>query len=337
MITTLHLSIGSSEVRAEARRFRRTVWCGLASYEAPGELPDLLARLAAEPALRGVRRVRARAEVPIVQLRNLEGLPPVTGRALRALVAAQATRFFRKNGSPLAVDAVWRERGRAALRARLRRTPRAAIAAAIEEPWLDAIATGVRGAGWRLDSVEAPDDDRRLRLRLPADRRLARERDFGALRRLAGVAFALWLAVGAYAVARVERAHARIDAELVRLAKPVAAAALARRQVAEAGAMIEAMDQERRRQGAMTRRIAGVVVALPDSAFYTSLSIDEADEGLVTGLALHAAEVLAALERTDAVSAPRFEGTPVRETVGGRELERFTIRFGRTEVPDDRP
>ena len=71
---------------------------------------------------------------PPVQLRTLSDLPPVKPRALAALVAHQADRFFRKNGRPLATDAVWVVNGaapvaRAAAHAWLRATMRRTTAA----------------------------------------------------------------------------------------------------------------------------------------------------------------------------------------------------------------
>src|SRR2546422_2086538 len=45
------------------------------------------------------------------QMRTLTDLPPVKPRALRALVAHQASRFFRCNGHALVTDATWIENG----------------------------------------------------------------------------------------------------------------------------------------------------------------------------------------------------------------------------------
>ena len=46
-------------------------------------------------------------EPPLVQVRTLADLPPVRPADLATLVAAQASRYFRKNGGALVTDAVW--------------------------------------------------------------------------------------------------------------------------------------------------------------------------------------------------------------------------------------
>jgi hypothetical protein len=48
----------------------------------------------------------------------------------------------------------------------------------------------------------------------------------------------------------------------------------------------------------------------------------------VAGAGRRAADVLAAVERSRAVSNPRIEGAIVREAMAGRDWERFTIVFG---------
>lgn len=78
----------------------------------------------------------------------------------------------------------------------------------------------------------------------------------------------------------------------------------------------------------LTRRLADLAGALPDSAFLTSLTISAGGDGAVTGYARRAAEVVASLERAGGIRAPRLEGRLAREVLGGREWDRFTIAFG---------
>src|SRR2546422_2041413 len=94
------------------------------------------------------------------QMRTLTDLPPVKPRALRALVAHQASRFFRCNGHALVTDATWIENG----------TARAARAAAVEEPVAEAIAAGARAAGLVLETVAPAGEDAPLTL-LPTSER----------------------------------------------------------------------------------------------------------------------------------------------------------------------
>ena len=102
----LHLRIGRGMVSARAVQRRRIVWAAEAPFTDPEDLREVIAQLAGEESLPiRLASMRVKLESPLAQVRTLEGLPPVKERALRALVAQQAGRFFRKNGKPLVVDA----------------------------------------------------------------------------------------------------------------------------------------------------------------------------------------------------------------------------------------
>jgi hypothetical protein len=68
--------------------------------------------------------------------------------------------------------------------------------------------------------------------------------------------------------------------------------------------------------------------AIPDSVVLTAYTWRSDGSGLVAGAGRRAADVLAAVERSRAVSNPRIEGAIVREAMAGRDWERFTIVFG---------
>src|SRR5881296_3297707 len=96
----LRLRVTRTTLRAEAVHRGAVTWTAEASYADAAELSDAIARLAAEAPER-CRRLGVTLERPPVQVRTLADLPPVKQRELRALVAHQAGRFFRRNGHPL--------------------------------------------------------------------------------------------------------------------------------------------------------------------------------------------------------------------------------------------
>lgn len=294
-------------------------WAAEAPFASPAELADAIARLAAEAPQNG-RRVRmiVALEPPLVQLRTLTDLPPVNPADLATLVAARASRFFRRNGAPLLTDAAWTTDGHGA---------RVARAAAAEEPWLEAIAAGARVAGIALAAI-APVGAPELSLLpggLKAERRLAER---VAIRRWATTAVAMWVLLGGLYATRLAVGLRHTRRELARLAQPAAAVIAARRELRDATALIETLDRASADRPAVAARLERIVAALPDSAFLTSLTLDATGAGVLTGLARRAADVVARLEASGAVTHARLDGPVLRETMAGKDWERFTIVFG---------
>ena len=157
----LRLRVGRETLRAEAVQRSTVIWSAESVYAGLTDLSDAIAFLAAEPP-RPCGRLVVALERPLVQLRTLTDLPPVKPEALAALVAHQAGRFFRKNGKPLATDAVWVGNGGV----------RVARAAAVEEPVVEAIVAGARTAGLSVEGI-APADDAAPLLLLPTSERAA--------------------------------------------------------------------------------------------------------------------------------------------------------------------
>lgn len=314
----ISLRISRSSVRAEVAG-AGSPWTAEAPFANPAELADAIARLAAE-APRNSKRVHMAValEVPLVQVRALADLPPVKPHDLATLVAAQAGRFFRRNGAPLVTDATWESNDAGA---------RVARAAAAEEPWLDAIAAGARSAGITLTSL-VPVDAPGLSL-LPggvkAERRLAERM---AVRRWGAAVVGTWLLLGGLYAARLVLGLRETKRELARLAMPAAVVVAARRELRDAAALIETLDQSAAQRQAVAGRLARIAAALPDSAFLTSLTLDARGAGVLTGLARRAADVVARLDARGAVAHPRLDGPVLRETAAGKEWERFTITFG---------
>lgn len=313
----LHLTVGGSTVRAEARRANVAVWAGEAEYDSCDDLADVVARLAAAPTDR-CRRLRVTLERPPAQTRTLTELPPVRDRELAALVAHQAGRFFRRNGAALVTDATWVTNG----------TGRVTHAAAVEEPLVLAIVTGAAEAGLVIDSIAAAGMSPQLQL-LPTAERAVRERARRRMTlRLAMAACAAWLVAGALFGVRLVVERRDIEAQLAAASAPLAALRDVRREMRTAEAMVLSLADARRSRGQALATLARVNGAIPDSAVLTSYTWRSDGSGIVAGAGRRAADVLAAVERSHAVADPRIDGAIVREALSGHEWERFTILFG---------
>ncbi|HEU4647903.1 MAG TPA: hypothetical protein VFS33_02495 [Gemmatimonadales bacterium] len=319
----LRLAVGSEQLRAEIVRRGRIVWSAVAEHHGPMDLPEVMTQLAAEPVPVRVGRVHVEFERPVVQVRTLTGLPPVRRHALEALVALQAARFFRRTGGgPLVTCAAWAPAPKG------QPTRREARAAAVEQPWLDAVASGARGMGVRLGRI-APADPATagLRFELQSDRT---GRQQALVRRLwASIALAatVWGAVGVFTWHRTTRELRRVDAELRALQGPLAAVQRARHEVDRVHAMSAALAADRLERGAVLHQLAAVTAALPDSAFLTSATLRR-DDGVVSGLARRAVSVVAAFERSPVALAPRLDGAISPEPMAGQAWERFTVKLG---------
>ena len=313
----LCLHIGRSTVRAEAVRTGAVTWAGEASYADVTELTDAIARLAAE-APPGCRRFTAVLERPPAQVRTLPDLPPVKAPHLAALVAQQAGRFFRKNGQTLVTDAAWVGK----------EAPGVARAAAAEEPLVEAIAAGARAAGLWLDTI-VPADAGMLAL-LPNSERESRERAARRrTRRLALATCSVWLTAGALFCGRLLWEQRGVERELAALRQPLAAVLDARRELRDAETTLNAIAAAERDRGRSLEVLAAVTGALPDSGVVTSLAWNADGTGVLVGSARRATDVLARLDRLPVLSDVRLNGPAVRETIAGREWERFTILFGK--------
>jgi len=313
----LRLRIDRSRVWAEAVELGAVSWAGEATYGDHADLANTIARLASEaPPHR--RWLTVELDRPPVQVRALTGLPPVKPPALRALVAHQAARFFRRNGQPLVTDATWV----------VNRTVRVARAVAVEEPLLEAIAAGARGAGLVLEAVVPAGESASLTL-LPTSERARRERAARRrLRRLTVTTAVTWMLMVALLITRMAWERRTVDQELARLRQPLSVVLAARHELRDAEATVNAVTAAERLRGRSMAVLVAITRALPDSAVLTSLTWSADGTGVLSGSARRAADVVASLDRAAAVLAPRLEGPVVQETFGGRAWERFTIAFG---------
>jgi len=313
----LHLMVGDSNVRAEALRSGVVVWAGEAAYESPSDLTEVVARLAAAPTER-CRRLRVVLQRPPAQTRTLTDLPPVRDRELASLVANQAGRFFRRNGAALVTDATWVTNGRG----------RVTHAAAVEEPLVLAIVAGAAEAGLAVESITAAGVSPQLQLLPTAEvavRARARRR---TLMRLAVAACAAWIVAGVLFGVRLVVERRDVETQLAAADAPLAALHDVRREMRGAEEMVLGLAEARRSRGQALAALARVNGAIPDSAVITAYTWRADGSGVLAGAGRRAADVLAAVERSRAVANPRIEGAIVREALGGRDWERFTIIFG---------
>jgi hypothetical protein len=313
----LHLVVGDATVHAEARRGNRAVWAGAAEYATYDDLEEVIARLAAAPAER-CRRLRVILRCPPARARILSDLPPVRERELASLVANQAGRFFRRNGAPLVTDATWVPNG----------TGRVTQAAAAEEPLVLAILAGAAEAGLHVDSIAVDGMSPDLQL-LPTVERAARVRgQRRAVARLAIAVCAAWIVAAGLLGIRLVIERRAVDSQLSAAESPLAALRDVRHEMRLAEAMVVTLTAARRTRGEALATLARLNAAVPDSAVLTSYTWRSDRSGVLTGAGRRAADVLSAVDRSDAVSDARLEGPTVREAIGGREWERFTISFG---------
>jgi hypothetical protein len=322
-VLTVRVGVGSA--RAELTRGARVLWAAESAYSSPDELRDAIAQLTAGESM-PVRAPRLRVELgpPIAQVRTLHGLPPVRAVHLKALVATQSGRFFRRNGKPLVTDAAWPGGKRGGVVA----------AAAAEEPWILAILEGAAAGGGEVESIRPDGGPAGVRLELLSAEELRRRwrRELVALGRLAVIATLTWsAALGVWGI-RFERERRAVNREIERLRAPAEAVGSARRALGVAAELVDSVETAGRMRARALEQLAGLSALLPDSAYATSFALDESG-GELAIVARRSSEVAAALERVGAIATPRIEGTVVREVAGGREWERFTVRFD--AVPND--
>lgn len=328
MTGTIELRVGAGRLAVEARRGGKTSWRAETDHSGSVDLADALAGLAAElPSRLRTWPVDVRLEPPLVQLRTLEGIPPVRQTALRPLVAQQVDRYFRRAGQPLVLDARWIGTKRQARR-RVR-------AAAAEEALVMAVISGIESAGLRLAGVGVAGsaEEARLDLLPPAERLRRAHRHRATTLHLALTTAVLWIAVITATLFNLYRERGVLARERAALARPLAALRKAQEEVEAARDMLAAIQSMSAAQAGFSVRIAAVARALPDSAFLTSLTLEEAGGGSVTGVARRSAQVVAALEADSSIGRARMDGPTVREVVQGRDWERFVIALDEPRAP----
>lgn len=95
---------------------------------------------------------------------------------------------------------------------------------------------------------------------------------------------------------------------------------------------LERIDRFQAQRGRITLLLGALSVALPDSTGLVSLRVDSL-EGSIVALTSHAADVLSQLATVNDVVAPRIVGSLTKETIGGAQFQRATVRFRRSLSP----
>jgi hypothetical protein len=343
MSLVVGLSIERDRLRAVGVRGERVLWgvdTPLGDEVPLGEaLAVFLTRL---PLGRFSRpRVTVALDAMFAQTKRLAGLPPIgDARLLARTVSEHAARFFLRNGVPLVTTSV-----------RLDAEGRP-WAAALQRPVVETIVTACRGSRVRLfgivpaADVAHPTTEALAALGHDAARFTAAYGaavTAGALTWRAGppaedaaprwrltviasvAALALVCAVLAPGLSALAAEH-RAIAHLATIAGPTRAAQRVAREndlVTRALGEVAAFDRTRR---PVTMLMAAFAHTLPAGAALLALHVDSAG-GSIVALAPRAGALLTSLEHVPGLASPEIVGPVTRETAGGHDVERATVRF----------
>ena len=317
------LLIGSDVVRARIERGGTVLWAGESAYEGLDDLPAVIRRLTAEPTFRPpTRRVRVELAHGVIQLRTLTDLPPVRASELPALVSNQASRFFRRRGGPLVIDAK---------HVKGRRPGGDVKAAAVEETFVEAAVAAVESAGLRVEAVVPADAGSQVCLSLlPPSVRAARRSDAGRrLGRLGLAVAATWILVGAIYLGDLLRDRRTIAEELGLLREPLALFVEARRNMRAAAEAVAQIEQTSRSRGWVTQLLASITADLPDSAYLTSFRVGRSTRsGSIEGRTTDVAAVLERMSDGPTLREPRLDEPSLHDAAGDAPGRRCRLVLG---------
>jgi hypothetical protein len=336
------LAIERDRLRAVGVRGARVLW-GMDAPITDGPLADALAAFLGRLPLRRVGRPRVTVALgaTFAQTKRLAGLPPIDDeRVLARTVQEHAARFFLKNGVPLVTTSV---------RLDAKGQP---WGAALQKDVVDTIVSVCRASRlellWIVPAADvskpevtalAPLGGEALefaaaygaavtpgalawRTRAVADEQAPRWR-VTTIACAAGLS--LILAVLAPGLGARLAEHRSI-AHLAMIAAPTRAAQRIARDndlVTRALGEVASFDHGRR---PLTVLMAALARSLPDGAALLALHVDSAG-GSVVALTPRAGALLARLETVPGLAGPEITGPVTRETAGGHEIERVTVRF----------
>lgn len=323
MKAVVHVDMGATELSARARRGRRLLWEETIGLDAETEgVATVVGAIRERHPLPTDAAIELRLHPPLVQLRALDGIPPVSQRDLVSLVRRQAARYFRRTGDALVVDAAWVD-GRRGRR-------RVAHAAAISESLAERLTAAVRDAGLDLIKMGAAAAAyRHLDLAPPSIRRQVRGSHVQRLRFWGALAACAWLTAGSVYILKLGRLGARTRMELEAVAEPLEALRRVRREMATLEASRDLVLSSRAASGVAIASLYEASRALPDSAHLSSFEFEAPGQVRVTGVAPRARRYVARLEESGGLPQVALDGDPIRLAVGGAHRERFTIRVER--------
>jgi hypothetical protein len=278
-----------------------------------------------------------------IQVRTIRGLPPVSNvRLLERTIAQTPTRYFLRRSSQLRSSSI-----------RLIE-PGCVEAAAVEQYLLDQLDTACRNAGRSLTAVLPL--SRALERLTPAERMQEHTGAVGAamyppsgaltirmkaLRQRAarthpkygkGVLIpAGCVTLGLAAVMMAPSIHAYRESSTAR--REIAAAARARydaviaeRSLSDVTDRLRDLGEYASSRRSITMLLGDLSRAIPEKGAMTAFRVDSSSVTVVV-LAPKSGDVLTGLEKISYIVAPEVTGPVTREIVGGRELERLTVRF----------
>jgi hypothetical protein len=343
MSLTVGLAIERDRLRAVGVRGARVVWGVDASLTDSTPLADALTGFLAQLPLGRFSRPRVTIALgaTFAQTKRLAGLPPIGDeRLLARTVSEHASRFFLKNGIPLVTTSV---------RLDANGQP---WGAALQKTVVDTIVSACRTSRLRLSGIVPAVDVAKTEVAALAPlgseaaqfaaaygaavtagaltwRAGATDETIAPRWRVTTIAcaagLALILAVLAPGVGARVTEH-RAIAHLATIAGPTRAARRAARDndlVTRALGEVASFDRGRR---PTTLLLAALAKALPDGAALLALHVDSAG-GSVVAFAPRAGALLTRLETVPGLAAPEITGPVTRESAGGREVERVTVRF----------
>jgi len=343
MSLTVGLAIERDRLRAVGVRGARVVWGVDASLTDATPLADALTGFLAQLPLGRFSRPRVTIALgaTFAQTKRLAGLPPIGDeRLLARIVSEHASRFFLKNGVPLVTTSVrLDEQGKP-------------WGAALQKTVVDTIVSACRTSRLRLSGIVPAVDVAKTEVAALAP--LGRDATqfaaaygaavtAGALAwragttdetvaprwRMIAITSAAGLAVLLAILAPGLGARAAEHHAIAHLATIAASTRTTQRVARDVGLVTEALgevatfDRDRR---PVTMLMAALAKALPDGAALLAFHVDSAG-GSVVALVPRAASLLTRLESVPGLGAPEIVGPVTRETAGGNQVERVTIRF----------
>jgi len=205
-----------------------------------------------------------------------------------------------------------------------------ALLAAIDLELVESLAAAADRAGVELERITVADlpEARGFDLRSPNAKAEQVRRTRRSLSRLSWTVAALWILVAIAWVTRigVEALHLRHELDRVAGARAVLLKGQAVRHRAED--MIATLKSGTSPRHTLQDRAQAILQALPDSAYLSAISLDTLGNGLLTGGARQANDVVAAIDHAHVAVNPRLEGSTSPDPLGGTGWERFAIRLG---------
>jgi hypothetical protein len=316
------LAVASDSVAAGRETRSGVEWLERRPYASPDHLSEVADVVLAHKELRRTRGIRVVLHTSMLQLRTLHALPPVRQRELPDLVRGQVRRFFRTNGAPLVVDAVWTEPepGNRLVRA-----------AAAELPLVLALESAVERTGLTMLGIRPGGEGPEARLCLESSQARAR-RIRRAVRRLlpyATAAALTWVTAGGLYVGDLLLDAVGVEAETNMLQDEVQQVRSVRDRIAEFRPTAIAARAQGPDGAWVVEGLARITENLPDSCYVVHLVVQRQATIRLDGRASDPVAVVESLSEAG-LGRPIMSSTPVLEPLEGRSWYRFALSLDGT-------